>query len=202
MPVHVALVVLTLAFQDPQPARPDCQEWHECRQLALDAAARQDYERFHDLAWRTVQIGPKNDPALMYQLARAQSLSGRPDDALVMLQRLARIGTKTDAATNDDFRRVRALSGWAEFEAGTDGLSHVQPSTSPTGNQPTDTAANRVKPPAAGENASNVAPKPLEPRAGASTVTAAESLRFTASTSRPAGIAYDAVSRRFIIGDR
>ena len=113
--VHVAVVVFTLFVQDSQPARGECREWHECRQLALDAAERQDYERFHDLAWRAVQTGPKNDPALMYLLARAQSLSGRPGDALVMLQRLARMGTKTDAATNDDFRRVRALPGWAEF---------------------------------------------------------------------------------------
>ena len=64
----------------------------ECRQLALDAAARQDYNAFHDLAWRTLQAGPKNDPALMTMLARAQSLSGRPHDALVMLQRLAAMG--------------------------------------------------------------------------------------------------------------
>ncbi len=202
MPVHVALVVLTLAFQDPQPARPDCQEWHECRQLALDAAARQDYERFHDLAWRTVQIGPKNDPALMYQLARAQSLSGRPGDALVMLQRLAQMGTKTDAATNDDFRRVRALAGWAEFESAAGGLANSQPATSPTETQPRDSVANRVKPPAAAEIAIKAAPKPIDPAAAPPALAAAESLRFTASTSTPAGIAYDAVSRRFIIGDR
>ncbi|MFL6278469.1 MAG: hypothetical protein ACJ731_00020 [Vicinamibacterales bacterium] len=201
-PVHVALVVLTLAVQDPQPARADCQEWHECRELAVDAAARQDYERFHDLAWRTVQMGPKNDPALMYQLARAQSLSGRPGDALVMLQRLAQMGTKTDAATNDDFRRVRALAGWPEFEAAAEGLPHTQPATLPTADQPRDSVANRMKPPAAAEISIKAAAKPLEPAAAASSVAAPESLHFTASTSTPAGIAYDAVSRRFIIGDR
>ena len=53
----------------------------------------------------------------MYLLARAQSLSGRPGDALVMLRRLAQLGVPTDAAENDDFRRVRALAGWAEVEA-------------------------------------------------------------------------------------
>src|SRR3954465_3262093 len=201
-PVHFALVVLTLAVQDPQPARTDCQDWHECRELAVDAAARQDYERFHDLAWRTVQMGPKNDPALMYQLARAQSLSGRPGDALVMLQRLAQMGTKTDAATNDDFRRVRALAGWAEFESAPGGLGKSQPATSPTENQPRDSVANRVKPPAAAEIAIKAAPKPIDPAAAPPALAAAESLRFRASPSTPAGIAYDAVSRRFIIGDR
>src|SRR4029450_11534298 len=76
-----------------------------------------DYETFHDLAWRAVQKGKPNDPALMYLLARAQSLSGRPGDALVMLQRLRELGIRTDAATNDDFRFVRALKGWAEVAA-------------------------------------------------------------------------------------
>ena len=107
-----ALILLTL---QNQADRGDCREWHECRQMALDAAERGEYERLHDLAWRAVQTGPRNDPALMYLLARAQSLSGRPGDALVMLQRLAALGVSTDAATNDDFRRVRSLPGWAEF---------------------------------------------------------------------------------------
>src|SRR3954452_22775165 len=126
-PVHVLFFVLSISIQDPS-ARPECKEWHECRQLALDAASRQDYETFHDLAWRAVQTGPKNDPALMYLLARAQSLSGRPADALVMLQRLAQMGTATDAATNDDFKRVRALPGWAEFGASAAVSSDAQPS--------------------------------------------------------------------------
>ncbi len=190
--VHVALVALTLAFQDAQP-RSDCKEWNECRQLALEAAERQDYERFHDLAWRTIQAGPKNDPAIMYMLARAQSLSGRPSDALVMLQRLAQMGSKNDAATNDDFRRVRALPGWAEFAAGADTV---------TSTQPRDNVANRVKPPVAPENAVGAASKPVEPRAAVAGLVPSESLRFTGSATTPAGIAYDAVSRRFIVGDR
>src|SRR4051794_6480068 len=200
-PVHVLFFVLSISIQDPS-ARPECKEWHECRQLALDAASRQDYETFHDLAWRAVQTGPKNDPALMYQLARAQSLSGRPGDALVMLPRLAQMGTKTDAATNDDFRRVRALPGWAAFEAGADGLAHAPLSSLPATDQPKDSVANPVKPPVTVESAVNAAPKPIEPRSAAASIAPAESLRFTASTSTPAGMAYDAVSRRFIIGDR
>ena len=49
-----------------QRSAPECHEWQECRQLALDARTRGQYERFHDLAWRTVQTGPANDPALMH----------------------------------------------------------------------------------------------------------------------------------------
>ncbi len=94
-------------------SRPnDCREWRQCQQLALEARERGEYERFHDLAWRTVQTGPARDPMLMYLLSRAQSLSGRPHDALVMLNRLADMGVPTDAATNDDFRAVRTLPDW------------------------------------------------------------------------------------------
>ena len=113
----LVLAVSTIAWTEVPSLAQDCRDWQECRQLALDAAKREDYNAFHDLAWRTMSLGPKNDPSLMILLARAQSLSGRPHDALVMLQRLASMGVATDAATSNDFERVRALPAWAEFEA-------------------------------------------------------------------------------------
>ncbi len=199
MLLHIPLLVLALHVQDQPRARVDCKEWHECRQLALDAAERQDYETFHDLAWRAVQTGPKNDPALMYLLARAQSLSGRPDDALVMLQRLARLGTKNDAATNDDFRRVRGLPGWAEFG----GNAPPVGATEARGVPPRDATAAA---PGRTENRTAGEPKPagaVAPAASgaARAASSAESVRFTLPLL-PAGLAYDAVSRRFIVGDR
>ena len=81
-------------FQPPRDV--GCTEWRDCREMALAAADRGEYETFHDLAWRTVQTGPPKDPALMYLLARAQALSGRPHDALVMLRRLAEMGVPSD----------------------------------------------------------------------------------------------------------
>src|ERR1700752_2170912 len=99
------LLLLLVSLAAPVQAT-DCKDWHECQKLALDAAARQDYNAFHDLAWRALQTGPKNDPTLMTMLARAQSLSGAPGHGLVMLQRLAAMGVVTDAATHDDFRFV------------------------------------------------------------------------------------------------
>src|SRR6266545_40319 len=157
MPLLAAALLFIVHLQD-QP-RSDCREWHECRQMAVEAAAAGEYERFHDLAWRAIQTGPRNDSALMYLLARAQSLSGRPGDALVMLQRLAAMGVATDAATNDDFRRVRNLPGWAEFATGMAGLK-------------------------------------------AGTTGIAEAVRFETLPFTAAGLAYDAVSRRFIVADR
>src|SRR6266545_4068650 len=94
-----------------------CTEWHQCREMALAAAERGEYQTFWDLAWRAVQTGPPRDPALMYLLARAQALSGRPHDALIMLQRLAEMGIASDAGTNDDFSRTRQLPGWPEVAA-------------------------------------------------------------------------------------
>lgn len=120
---RVALVVcallagMSLASAQDTGARATCADAAECRRLAFDAEANGDFERFHDLAWRAVQIGRANDSALMYQLARAQVLSGRPHDALVMVRRLAEMGIATDAATSDEFARTRALPEWPEVAA-------------------------------------------------------------------------------------
>src|SRR6267142_5085907 len=115
----------TTALQSPRDV--GCAEWRDCRQLALAAADRGEYETFHDLAWRAVQTGPPKDPALMLLLARAQALSGRPHDALVMIQRLAEMGVPSDADTNQDFSRTRQLPGWPEVSALIDRLMHPDP---------------------------------------------------------------------------
>src|SRR5439155_13806001 len=131
--VMLAALAGRLAAASPavfQSARDfGCTEWRDCRQMALAAADRGDYETFHDLAWRAVQTGPPRDPALMYLLARAQALSGRPHDALVMLERLADMGVASDAATNEDFRRTRELPGWPGLAARVERLN--RPDASP-----------------------------------------------------------------------
>src|SRR5687768_16941532 len=95
-----------------QPA--SCTDWRECRQLVESALDSGNVEQALDLAWRTVQRGPKDDPDLMFLLARAQSRSGRPHDALVMVRRLAERGVRTAADTHPDLERTRALPAWAE----------------------------------------------------------------------------------------
>jgi hypothetical protein len=145
----IAAALLLMATTSPvalasQAARPaPCSEPQQCRQLAIEAAERHDYEAFHDLAWRAVQTGKRNDPALMYLLARAQALSGRPHDALVMLQRLADMGIGSDAATSDDFRRLRELPGWPDLAARLEQL--IRPETTRTASGP----APAVTPPRA-----------------------------------------------------
>jgi hypothetical protein len=234
-PFHLALLVVSLhvvPLHAQDPPAPECRQWAECRELALEAVGRGDFEIFHTLAWRAVQTGPKNDPDLMYLLARAQSLSGRPGDALVMLQRLAKLGKPTDAATHEDFRRVRALPGWAQAAVLLDAAAMpgvdkpAGPDEKPTEAAPRKGAENdeeRPRPEAAPApapvslNPVRVDPVPVDPvpvdpapvdrtpREGSkakANVAPAESLRFTTAPFTPAGLAYDGVSRRFIVGDR
>jgi hypothetical protein len=182
---------LLLTLSQPAP----CADATACRQAALDAVARGDFETFHDLAWRAAQRGRPNDPELMYLLARAQSLSGRPGDALVMLRRLAQMGVKTDAAENADFERVRRLAGWPELEAvlASSAVQGTTVATTKTG------TASSTPSPAALDNPGKTPPATyVDAPAGRRGTEAA--LRLSA-TINPIGLAYDAASRRFVVGD-
>ena len=172
----------------------ECGDVSLCRLAALQAASREDFETFHDLAWRAVQKGRPNDPELMALVARAQSLSGRPGDALVMIRRLVQMGVATDAATSDDFRRVRALPGWPEVEAmmkGETPTPAAPPSPTEARRTPLPDAAAKAARPAAADAAVATAP-PFED----------ESLPLPLASIEPAGLVHDNVSRRFIVGDR
>lgn len=183
----LVVVVATTAAQTSRDA--DCREWTECRQLALDAAERKDYEAFHDLAWRAVQVGPKNDPALLFLLARAQSLSGRPHDALVMLRRLAPTGVAHEAIASAEFERVRGLRQWSEVAA-------LLESGSPAAREPESPGARETRSPR-GRGPGGPGKPDVTLNAGGG----AEALTFAAASFKPAALAYDAVSRRFIISD-
>lgn len=204
MPFLLApLLFAAMVSVGPQAASAaECSTWQECRQQALQAAEQRDYERFHDLAWRAVQKGPRNDADLMLLLARAQSLSGRPGDALVMLERLTARGVATDAATSEDFARVRQLPGWAAIDPQrSDAAATSASSAVPAATAGTEAAARTPEPaPPATPAASAPVPPPAAPRA-TSAAGAAEALRFSTLTFTPAGLAYDRVSSRFIVGD-
>jgi hypothetical protein len=184
-----------LLLQSPPPA---CADAAACRDAAVAAAARQDFEAFHDLAWRAAQKSRPNDPELMYLLARAQSLSGRPGDALVMLRRLAQMGVATDVKTNDDFRRVRELSGWPELEALMSGASSSTRLSAPP-------AASAGSTPAA--IPAGAAPKAAAPMEARSTDdpgvvgVGEDRMHLAAGALEPVGLAYDSASRRFVVGD-
>src|SRR5690349_13704591 len=85
--LYFALIAARIAHAQPPTA--SCASWQDCQSRAVEAEQARDFERFHDLAWRAVQLSPKNNVTLLFMLARAQVLSGRPHDSLVMLERLA-----------------------------------------------------------------------------------------------------------------
>ncbi|MEO8681428.1 MAG: tetratricopeptide repeat protein [Vicinamibacterales bacterium] len=190
-----------------------------------------DYERAHDLAWRAVQRGPRNDAALMYLLARAQSLSGRPDDALVMLRRLVEMGVAVDASTAD-FRRVRDLPGWSAFARELSGeLRRDKPAAPATEavvvSLPSEAGIPEAKPTVVAPQPSVRMNRPFNTAPGAPSAAALAALAALAAPAAPAapedpiepvivdtaghfsspdfapgGLACDGVSRRFVFGDR
>jgi len=157
-----------------QPPPVECRDWQTCQMLALEARDRGEYETFHDLAWRAVQTGPPRQPALMLLLARAQSLSGRPDDALVMLRRILELGVApVEALTDPDFRRARAMARWPQVEAA------IETARASQGGE---------APPAARSPASStadVAPGTLEPAAAASPATLTDAPATAGSPAPP-----------------
>ena len=125
----------------------------------------------------------------MLLLARAQSLSGRPGDAIVMLARLVDLGVRPDVASDPDFAGVRALATWPELEARLAGKPmSAAPATPPA-------AAPSAAAPAA---PSTPAPKTTPPSAAPAP---SAGLEFAASGIELFALAHDAVSRRFVLGD-
>lgn len=214
-------LLLSLASLVAAQAEPTCSRATECQQLAQDAAARGDFEAFHTLAWRAVQTGRPNDPDLMFMLARAQSLSGRADDALVMLARLADRGVvHAEVETIDDFNRVRLLPGWPSL---LEKLRGVAATPAPSASVPAESsrpATERSVPPARAARSPSTSSKPaLTKRPTASAEAAApnapnkndepsltvvpptNTIAVPPAVSTPVAMAYDKVSGRLIIAD-
>jgi hypothetical protein len=168
------VLVLLLLLQAPAAS---CVDVADCRARAQTAVVAGDFETFHDFAWRAMQRAKPNDPELMVLLARAQALSGRHGDALVMLGRLADLGVPTDALTSDDFKLVRLIPGWPALEA------RLAGKPAPPPNAP-------------------AAPAPLAPAPAAPLAPSPAGLTFDATGLDPRGLARDSVSRRFVLGDR
>jgi hypothetical protein len=204
-------LALALGATAPAAARQPaaCTGVPACRAETESAIAQGDFERAHDLAWRTVQQGPRNDRALMFLLARTQALSNRPDDALVMIRRLAELGAIVDVST-DEFARLRELPGWPAVETVIAGIANP-PVTSPPPPPPPPPApvAPKVAAPAPKASPALVAPvapvaplAPLAPVAPVVPVLVEEAGHFTSSEFAPGGLTCDAVSKRFVFGDR
>jgi hypothetical protein len=218
--LFVLLLTILNGHEVRAQGRADCGDWRECHQRAVEAASQREYEAFHDLAWRAVQKGPKEDASLMYVLARAQSLSGRPHDALVMLLRLADRGITTDAASNEEFAPVRRLPQWPDVDARLRGASATESVGVPAGLPPAPPAAApsgagattsrraagaapaRAGGPRGGPTAENLPPGgsgSLAPSPGASLIE--DALRVPSLAITPVALAHDRASGRFVFGD-
>ena len=186
------LVLFLLVHKQPAP----CDDVASCRTAALEAKERKDYEAFHNLAWLAYRKGKPDDPELMLLLARAQSLSGRPGDAMVMLERLSARGITTDAAASDDFELVRAHPRWIG------GAPSPAPSPAPS-SAAKSAPAGEVKPTPSGEAkpAPSGAATPAPSRAATPARDRSAPLSFTTLLS-PTALAYDSVSKRYLIADR
>jgi hypothetical protein len=204
--VALALALAAAPAWAKQAAPATCAGLAECRAQAEAAIAESDYERAHDLAWRAAGQGPRNDRSLMFLLARAQVLSGRPDDALVMVRRLAELGAAVDVSA-DEFTRMRELPGWPAVEAviaGKPGPAVVPSPSAPAVVPP----AEAVAPKASTSKAPAPVPAPRASSASAAPGVAAAPIvvddagRFTSREFAPGGLACDAVSKRFVFGDR
>jgi hypothetical protein len=190
-------------------ATSECQSWADCRSRALEAEAASDYERFHDLAWRAMQKRGASDADVMLMLARAQTLSGRPHDGLVMLRRIAELGVApTDALTSDAFARARALPEWPD----------VAQLISSTATKPAPSVAAGATPGSrrrstrtrATDLAAAVSPgtsSPVGAQQGPSLAADAgtppeEAIRLQLRNIVPAGLAHDVASGRLLVGNR
>lgn len=233
------LIGLSLASVPAAAAQPaECDSWQACRAQVEEAIASGAVERAHDLAWRAVQKGPKDDPSLMFLLARAQSLSGRPADALVMVRRLAERGVPTEADAHPDLARMRALPGWLEVRGmvaraapvlagsstpATDegpGTLEISPGLKPRRSSGSAGTSPGLKPRRSGPVVAPPRAQPDRPeRRGSSperrgfspgdalapvdaTPLVEERVRFSGDRFATAGLAYDAVSHRYLLGDR
>jgi len=168
-----------------------CSSAAQCRAQAEAAIAQGDFERAHDLAWRTAQQGPRHDPALMFLLARTQALSNRPDDALVMIRRLAAMGASVDAS-GDEFARTRELPGWPAVEALIAGVVNPPEASASARSESGELRRDRPLGPVA----------PLVPAAPMVPAAVDDAGHFVSSAFVPGGLACDAVSKRFVLGDR
>jgi hypothetical protein len=234
---HIGLVTLLLVLLPPSAAHAQdtardaesCSAWADCQALALEAESRGDFETFHDLAWRTMQTRAAQDPDVMLMLARAQSRSGRPHDALVMLRRITELGVPpAEALTSDAFARVRALRDWPQVQAFIAGTAAPPgaPSTTPrdTGLSP-EAGSSRSRGPdrARSPNAPQPSPDSTRspdaaatianqpaPRIGGTPAAATPSSAWAPENLMavgvqgmiPAGLAYDAASGRVLVGNR
>jgi sugar lactone lactonase YvrE len=111
--VRLALSVLVALLGTAGAAEDVRGERARLDREARGAYERKDYAAFLQASRRLVELGPGSGRGL-YNLACAQALAGRPDEAVATLDRIARMGIVLDAGTDPD---LAPLKGAPAFEA-------------------------------------------------------------------------------------
>lgn len=113
----LSLVLILILAANPAYSQTDKEtegrSWLHYWQQAVDAYKKQDHAAFLTNAETASKTGPKGHPSLLFLLARAYSLAGRKADAVALLERMAGMGLRVDAAANADFK---SLSDSQEFK--------------------------------------------------------------------------------------
>jgi hypothetical protein len=203
------LFVLALLVQAPTTS-PACATGGDCREQSRQAISAGDFERAHDLAWLAFQKGSKQDPATLTLLARTQSLSGRADDAYIMLRRLVDLNVIVeDVRESKDFERVRAHANWPQLVAAYDTLAAradarvVDADDSDAVKPAAEAGAKLPLPSAPRATAESAPPRPpvaSPPPPDFEISRAGDDLNVPEFFRQPIAIAYDAVSARFVLG--
>ena len=125
-------------------------------------------------------------------------------DALVMLKRMIARGIATDAETSEDFARVRALPRWKELYGPADavpsaGAAPVTPA--PATKPPAPTPGAPAPAPTTEAPAVTGAPSSAPAKPGRTGRASGDPLSFT-TLLKPSALAYDSVSKRYVIADR
>src|ERR1700754_2946109 len=81
--------------------------------LARKAYQEKNYPSFLENMKRANELRP-NHPRLMYSLAVAYALNGKPAEAIALLRKEADMGLVLPAATDADFISLKSLAGYEE----------------------------------------------------------------------------------------
>ncbi|MCB0306676.1 MAG: hypothetical protein KDI38_23135, partial [Calditrichaeota bacterium] len=85
-------------------------------QAAQQAYAEGQYDAYRESLQEMLRLRP-NHPTYLYNLAGANALSGRSDEALAILQRVAAAGLVYPAAEDEDFAPLRSSDVFAAILA-------------------------------------------------------------------------------------
>jgi hypothetical protein len=97
-----AVVFTCLLAAEHSPA----QSVREVNKAALEAHGRKDWPAYLESMTKLDALRP-NHPRVLFNLAGAQALAGRGDEALATLERLAATGVVMPVAKDDDFATLR-----------------------------------------------------------------------------------------------